>query len=155
VLAAVDPANPYGAALAWPERDGELGRPQRVSGASVVMVDGELVGYLGRTERALTTFVPRASAPGADKPRGTGPRRDATTTVGDGADEARTFAFRVVADALAGLVESGRRRAMLIGEVDGAPTASSPIAPFLVARGFQATSRGFFKRTKGAPDRAA
>src|SRR6185436_11174826 len=47
VLAATDPANPYGAALAWPERPAEDGaasaRPQRAAGASVVLVDGALV----------------------------------------------------------------------------------------------------------------
>ncbi|HJS26466.1 MAG TPA: DEAD/DEAH box helicase, partial [Actinomycetota bacterium] len=38
VLAAADPAQPYGAALTWPE---SAGRPARVSGAYVVLADGE------------------------------------------------------------------------------------------------------------------
>jgi hypothetical protein len=48
VLAAADPANPYGAALPWPERPGEVvigHKPGRKAGALVILVDGELVLY--------------------------------------------------------------------------------------------------------------
>ncbi|WP_238993593.1 ATP-dependent helicase [Nocardioides caldifontis] len=62
-LAATDPANPYGAALPWPERPtdptGEGGaghRPGRKAGALVVLVDGELVVYVERGGRTLLTF---------------------------------------------------------------------------------------------------
>ena len=41
VLAACDPANPYGAALPWPEREGH--RPGRKPGALVVLVGGALI----------------------------------------------------------------------------------------------------------------
>src|SRR5262249_57964169 len=41
VLAATDPAQPYGAALAWPERSGDSSRPSRSAGAFVVLADGE------------------------------------------------------------------------------------------------------------------
>jgi ATP-dependent Lhr-like helicase len=55
VLAATDPANPYGAALPWPA--GESGhRPGRKAGALVVMVDGELVWFLERGGRSLVNF---------------------------------------------------------------------------------------------------
>ena len=44
VLAATDPANPYGAALPWPERPDDAAntghRPGRKAGALVVLVDG-------------------------------------------------------------------------------------------------------------------
>ena len=53
VLAATDPAQPYGAALAWPELSG---RPARVPGAHVVLVDGEPVVELERGGRSLVTF---------------------------------------------------------------------------------------------------
>ena len=53
VMAATDPAQPYGAALAWPE---STGRPSRAAGAYVVIVDGELHAYLERGGRTLTTF---------------------------------------------------------------------------------------------------
>ena len=36
VLAAADPAQPYGAALPWPKREGQERRPSRVAGAYVV-----------------------------------------------------------------------------------------------------------------------
>ena len=42
-LAATDPANPFGAALPWPEREASGGhRPGRKAGALVVLVDGAL-----------------------------------------------------------------------------------------------------------------
>ncbi len=58
-VAATDPANPYGAALAWPARTGaeESGhRPGRKAGALVVMVDGRLVLYVERGGRTLLTW---------------------------------------------------------------------------------------------------
>ena len=50
VLAAADPAQPYGAALPWPRKeDQEHGRrPARVAGAYVVMVEDEPVLYVER-----------------------------------------------------------------------------------------------------------
>jgi ATP-dependent Lhr-like helicase len=54
-LAATDPANPYGAALPWPESDGGH-RPGRKAGALVVLVDGELVLYVERGGRTLLTW---------------------------------------------------------------------------------------------------
>ena len=50
VLSAVDPAQPYGAALPWPEREG-LRAPARVAGAYVVLVGGEPILYLERAGR--------------------------------------------------------------------------------------------------------
>ncbi|NUT31883.1 MAG: ATP-dependent helicase [Hamadaea sp.] len=55
VLAATDPANPYGAALDWPA-DGGGHRPGRKAGALVVLVDGELTLYVERGGRTLLTF---------------------------------------------------------------------------------------------------
>ncbi|HYP43698.1 MAG TPA: ATP-dependent helicase [Propionibacteriaceae bacterium] len=54
VLAACDPANPYGAALPWPEREGH--RPGRKAGALVVLVSGRLVFYVERGGKTLLTF---------------------------------------------------------------------------------------------------
>ncbi|MGH3579149.1 MAG: Lhr family helicase, partial [Mycobacterium sp.] len=56
VLAAADPANPYGAALPWPPRDG-TSRPGRKAGALVVLVDGELAWFLERGGRSLLSFT--------------------------------------------------------------------------------------------------
>ena len=41
LLAAADPAQPYGAALTWPRREDERSGVQRGAGAYVVLVDGE------------------------------------------------------------------------------------------------------------------
>ncbi|MCY7395496.1 MAG: ATP-dependent helicase [Nocardioides sp.] len=74
-LAATDPANPYGAALPWPERvadseatgpaGAEAGaeatakghRPGRKAGALVVLVDGDLTLYVERGGRTLLTWT--------------------------------------------------------------------------------------------------
>jgi ATP-dependent Lhr-like helicase len=52
VLAAADPAQPYGAALPWPKRAGA--RAARVAGALVVTLAGEPVLYVERGGRSLT-----------------------------------------------------------------------------------------------------
>ena len=51
VLAAADPAQPYGAALPWPRRAGA--RAARVVGAWVVLLDGEAALYVERGGRSL------------------------------------------------------------------------------------------------------
>jgi ATP-dependent Lhr-like helicase len=57
VLASADPANPYGAALPWPDRPGEAThRPGRKAGALVVLVRGRLVLYVERGGKTLLSF---------------------------------------------------------------------------------------------------
>ena len=53
VLAATDPAQPYGAALRWPESSG---RPARAAGALVILVDGEPAVYVESGGRSIVTF---------------------------------------------------------------------------------------------------
>jgi ATP-dependent helicase Lhr and Lhr-like helicase len=55
VLAAADPANPYGAALTWPDHD--AGRPARRAGAHVALDDGALVAYVERGGRSALAFT--------------------------------------------------------------------------------------------------
>jgi ATP-dependent Lhr-like helicase len=55
VLAATDPAQPFGASLPWPDH-GEGARPGRTAGAHVVLVDGELAVHLERGGHSLATF---------------------------------------------------------------------------------------------------
>lgn len=59
VLAAVDPANPYGAALPWPgPPTSDLAhRPGRKPGAWIVLVDGALVLFLERGGATALTWV--------------------------------------------------------------------------------------------------
>ena len=53
VLAATDPAQPYGAVLPWPKSGF---RPMRRSGARVLLGDGQLLGYLNATKDQLFVF---------------------------------------------------------------------------------------------------
>jgi ATP-dependent Lhr-like helicase len=123
VLAMTDPANPWGAALPWPRRDDADRRPlPRAAGASVVLVDGSPALVLERGGRSLVTL------PATD---------DADT-------------LRVALDALVADVAVGRRTALEIQRVDGAPTASSPIAEQLGAVGFRSSYRGFVLRSTSA-----
>ncbi|GIU89958.1 MAG: hypothetical protein KatS3mg010_1057 [Acidimicrobiia bacterium] len=63
VLAATDPAQPYGAALPWPEPAAAAAgrRFARAAGASVVLVDGALAAYVERGGRSLLTAAPVAA----------------------------------------------------------------------------------------------
>jgi ATP-dependent helicase Lhr and Lhr-like helicase len=56
-LAATDPANAYGAALAWPALEGVGHRPGRKAGALVVLVDGMLALYLERGGKSALAFT--------------------------------------------------------------------------------------------------
>ncbi len=56
LLAATDPACPYGAVVPWPESAEPL-RLARAAGASVVLIDGVLAAYLAKGDARLTTFV--------------------------------------------------------------------------------------------------
>ena len=120
MLAATDPANPYGAALPWPSRKDNR-QAGRVAGAQVILVDGELAAYFSKTEKSLLTFFD------ADDPR------------------ADRFAEGVVR-ALAGLVTSGLRRALLITEVDGTNPARSVLSTALENAGFRAGLQGWQRR---------
>jgi ATP-dependent Lhr-like helicase len=60
VLAAVDPAQPFGSVLPWPHASGKT---TRTGGAYVVLSEGEPILYLERGGRALQTLT------GADDPR--------------------------------------------------------------------------------------
>jgi ATP-dependent Lhr-like helicase len=66
VLAATDPANPFGAALDGPRLEGH--KPGRKAGALVVLVDGQLVLYVERGGKTLLSFTEDESlvGPAAD-----------------------------------------------------------------------------------------
>ena len=98
VLSAVDPANPYGAAAAWPEA---VRRPARAAGAWVVLVGGRPGLYVERGGRGLVGFDLELRAPAvaalaaavrAGRIRRLAPRADRRPTAGrhrDGAGAAR------------------------------------------------------------------
>src|SRR4030095_1187427 len=62
VLAATDPANPYGTILKWPgnaPEKGDAGRgAARTVGSLVVLVNGALAAYISRGARQLLVFLP-------------------------------------------------------------------------------------------------
>jgi len=55
VISATDPANPYGAALPWPDRAGAH-RAGRKAGALVVLIEGALILYVERGGRSVLSF---------------------------------------------------------------------------------------------------
>jgi ATP-dependent Lhr-like helicase len=56
LLAATDPANPYGASLPWPKLEGGR-RPGRTPGAHLLLRDGEPVVFLERGGRGLLRLI--------------------------------------------------------------------------------------------------
>ncbi|HEX9995063.1 MAG TPA: DEAD/DEAH box helicase [Acidimicrobiales bacterium] len=119
VLAATDPAQPYGAALPWPPAAaGEERRaaPARAAGAHVVLVGGRPAAHVERGGRTLVTFEATPDLPGW-------------------------------ADALAGLVKDGRVRRLEIARIDGIPAARSPLADALRAAGFADGYKGLVLRS--------
>ncbi|GJF17126.1 DEAD/DEAH box helicase [Mycolicibacterium cyprinidarum] len=117
-LAATDPANPFGAALAWPARGDATDtthRPGRKAGALVVLVDGELAWFVERGGRSLLSFT-----------------RDPETA-------------NAAAAALAELVTGQRVPALLVERVDGVAVLDdrdSVVATALTQAGFAGTPRG-------------
>ena len=109
VLAATDPANPYGASLPWPRRDEEQRRrPARVAGAYVVLLDAEPVLYVERGGKGLV------------------PLREP--------DERW---LRAALEALADHVRRGRLKRLALERFDGEPIVGSPVDDLLVELGFR------------------
>jgi len=126
LLAAADPANPYGAALPWPRRGDDDRRAfQRAAGAYVALVDGEAVLYLDRGGSSIQVL------PAAED------------------EDALAFALRSLGD----LVTDGRVRELVIGKVDGTPVGESPHRHALLAAGFAQGYRGFALRAAAPADR--
>jgi len=116
VLAAADPAQPYGAALPWPDRPGETPsshRPGRKAGALTVLVDGSLVLYVERGGRTLLSWTDD-------------PERLAPSAV-----------------ALATAVRDGALGRLTVERADGERAGGdSPLTQALEAAGFRPTPRG-------------
>jgi ATP-dependent Lhr-like helicase len=58
ILAATDPANPYGTILKWPDTSTRKSTPTRSAGSLVVIVNGALSAYVSRGGRQLLAFLP-------------------------------------------------------------------------------------------------
>jgi ATP-dependent Lhr-like helicase len=120
VLAAADPAQPYGATLAWPT---SAGRPSRAAGAYLVLDDGEPAAFLERGARSLVTFSQIAGALPHDGP-----------------------ASRWI-EALASLVKDGKVRKIELSRIDGEPARDHVLADRLREAGFTDGYRGLLLRS--------
>ena len=143
ILDATDPANPYGATLAWPARATETGRgPTRSAGATTFMVNGALTAFLARGNRHLLTWLPEAEPELS---------RAAQAVARALLDRARTRDDESTDAPAHGMP------GMLIEEIDGRPPADHPIALYLVKAGFVRGALGFHAPTarEPVPTRAA
>jgi ATP-dependent Lhr-like helicase len=132
IIAATDPANPYGTTLKWPSAKGSAGQaltgeaesgraPTRTVGALVVLVNGNLAAYLPRGGRQLTVYLPE------DEP-------------------ARSTTGRALSGALARLARDEQRGGLLIADINGQPPAPHPLVPYLIEAGFNPSAMGFQMR---------
>jgi ATP-dependent helicase Lhr and Lhr-like helicase len=111
VLAAADPAQPYGAVLQWPKRAGA--RAARVAGAQVVLLGGEPALFVERGGRSLV------------------PLRDP--------DE--SWLRPALAALVEHVRGAGTRKRLAVERFDGEPVTESEAMPLLVEAGFLAGPR--------------
>jgi ATP-dependent helicase Lhr and Lhr-like helicase len=122
VLAATDPANPYGAIVKWPETPLTI---TRSVGARVILVNGALAAYLRRGERELLLLLPEAE-----------PQRS---------QFAREVARMLLHLALA---REESRRGMLLAEINGESAMAHPASRVFIEEGFIATAMGLQARLR-------
>jgi ATP-dependent Lhr-like helicase len=116
LLAATDPANPYGSLLRWPAGGDEASSLTRSVGARVVLGDGALLAYLRRGNPNLQVFLPEE-------------------------EPARGQAAKALAEFL---VERAQRDGgMLLISVNGTAVAEHWMARTLLDAGFVAAPLGF------------
>lgn len=117
-LAATDPANPYGAALPWPELTQSKHRPGRKAGGLVTLVAGQLVFYVERGGKTMLQFT----------------------------DNDRLISQ--AAESLAATVRAARIPDLVIERINGsyALETDTDTATRLQQAGFNATPRGFRMR---------
>ncbi|WP_328607728.1 ATP-dependent helicase [Amycolatopsis sp. NBC_00345] len=113
VLAAADPAQPYGAALSWPAATGDTKhRPARKAGALAVLVDGMPALYVERGGKSLLSFT-------EERP-----------------------ALQQAAAALSTAVREGWLGQLAVQRADGEHALTSELADILQEAGFRATPKG-------------
>jgi ATP-dependent Lhr-like helicase len=114
VLAACDPASPFGTLLPWPAPASPLARPRRSVGARIALADGALLAFAERGARKLWTFRARGEQAAPER----------------------------VARALRALFADRTLSVLRLEEIDGVPAAESPLAEALVRAGFRRGYRG-------------
>jgi len=115
VLAAADPAQPYGAALPWPERPDDTAtghKPGRKAGALVILANGDLVLYVERGGKSLLSWTDDAAL------------------------------LEPCAAALAAAVREGALGRITVERADGETVRDTPLARALQSAGFRPTPRG-------------
>ena len=124
VLAATDPANPYGHVLPWPSGTsadgGTVAAFARTVGAMVVMIDGNLAAFWRTGSTDVAIMLPD------DEP-------DRTRT-------ARALATELARIAAVG---EGRTGGLLISTVNGRPAERHAAGPLLVEAGFVRSAMGY------------
>ncbi len=124
MLAATDPANPYGSLLRWPAGGDEASSLTRSVGARVILCDGALAAYLRRGNPNVQVWLPEEE-PG------------------------RGQVARALAEFFVGRVRGDReddaagRAGMLISSVNGVAVGESVLARALLDAGFVAGAMGF------------
>jgi ATP-dependent Lhr-like helicase len=143
VLAATDPANPFGTMLKWPafgkapasakattdkaDTESVARGATRTVGAQVILVNGHLAGYISRGGRQILAWLPE------DEPQ-------------------RSAIGRPLARQLATMARLG---GLIIAEVSGVPAGDHPLASFLVDAGFHPSAMGFMMRRTALPTESA
>jgi len=131
-LAATDPANPYGTLIPWPKIEGESDEPlthhsmARTSGASVILINGQLAAFLRRRNPALRVFLSES-------------------------EPERSLFARELAKKLAELAirRLNLRQGLLIGEINNSPAREHFLACYLEDARFVNTVLGYqMRRTK-------
>jgi ATP-dependent Lhr-like helicase len=115
VLAAADPAQPYGAALPWPERPDDTAtghKPGRKAGALVILANGALALYVERGGKSLLSWTDDAAL------------------------------LEPCAAALAAAVREGALGRITVERADGETVHDTPLARALQSAGFRPTPRG-------------
>jgi ATP-dependent Lhr-like helicase len=131
-LAATDPANPYGSLLRWPETqmtqlndDARTSRgATRTVGATVVLINGAVAGWIGRSGRQLLVWLPD------DEP-------------------VRSRVARALARRLADLARDPLFGGLLVGDLNGTPAATHPLGAFLLEAGFSPSALGYQMLRRG------
>jgi len=165
IVAATDPANPYGATLKWPLDSLSLARDKPLDSLSLAPLDSRRLARDGpsgpaetaRDERPLLADIGRGPTrtvgalvvlvdgyPAAYLRRG---ERELLLLAPDAEPQTSSYA-RAAAHALMALARSREegRRGMLIAEINGTPASTHTTAHLFVAEGFIATAMGLQAR---------
>jgi ATP-dependent Lhr-like helicase len=136
ILAATDPANPWGSILRWPEPEDPGAALSRSVGAAVILRNGALIAYLRRSNPAIQVFLP------ADEPDRSAAARDLAG-----------FLFQMAQDLLHN-PENRHHGGLLIDAIAGQPAYQHFLARFLEEAGFHASPRGYHARYRPQPEPA-